>query len=152
MIAPGSSTHMHAYVSRSGHDRMALVSQLPHRFAWAWNQHDMDAAFADFDDDADFVNVHGVRLHGFEEIVAAHEALHRTIFAHSELTIDDVRLRLITIDSAYVHADWTMRGHATGPGASPDWEDVRHGTLIFVVARQGSSWRVFAAQNTGRRT
>jgi uncharacterized protein (TIGR02246 family) len=138
----GTAAHMHAYHPRPEHVRTALVSQLPHRFAWAWNVHDMEAAFADFDDDAEFVDAHGVRWFGFEEIVAHHEALHATDFARTELTIDEVRLRLITVDSAYVKADWTLRGHADGPC---------RGTLLFVVARQGSSWRVFAAQSTERR-
>jgi uncharacterized protein (TIGR02246 family) len=136
------STHVHAYVSRVGQDRTALVSQLPHRFAWAWNRHDMDAAFADFEDDAVFVDVRGT-WHSYEEIVNEHAALHRTVFANSTLAIDDVRLRLITIDSAYVHAEWTLTD------AGSDAELVRRGTLIFVVARQGSAWRVFAAQSTG---
>lgn len=134
---------MHAYHPRPEHVRTALISQLPHRFAWAWNAHDMEAAFADFDDDAEFVDARGVRSFGFAEIVSAHDALHETVYAKSEMTIDDVRLRLITADSAYLQADWTMHGHTAGAAA--------HGTLLFVVARQGSSWRVFAAQNTERR-
>ena len=134
---------MHAYYPRPEYVRTALISQLPHRFAWAWNAHDMEAAFADFDENADFVSADGARWFGFDEIVAKHEALHETVFANSELTIDDVRLRLITVDSAYLQADWTMRGQSAGAS---------HGTLLFVLARQGSSWRVFAAQNTERRS
>jgi uncharacterized protein (TIGR02246 family) len=133
---------MHAYQPRPEHVRTALISQLPHRFAWAWNVHDMEAAFADFDDAADFVGADGARRFGFDEIVSHHEKLHETIYAHAELTIDEVRLRLVTVDSAYLQADWTLRGHTEGSS---------RGTLIFVVARQGSSWRVFAAQSTERR-
>jgi len=140
--------HVHAYVSRSGVERNTLVSHLPHRFAEAWNRHDMDAAFADFHDDAEFVDVDGERYSGWEEITAKHAELHETIFAHCALTIDEIRIRLITVDSAYVHADWTMRGLTDGPGAVQN--EVLHGTLIFVVARQGTTWRVFAAQNTER--
>ena len=143
---------MHAYHPRPEYIRTALISQLPHRFAWAWNAHDMEAAFADFDDDADFVNVNGVRWFGFEEIVSQHQALHETIFANSELMIDDVRLRLITVDSAYLLAGWTLRGlccseeKRQGPLASLS------GILMLVIARQGSSWRAFSAQMTSRET
>jgi uncharacterized protein (TIGR02246 family) len=139
---------MHASIS--GRERTSLVSQLPHRLAEAWNRHDVEAVFDDFDDDADFVAITGERWRGYDEIVARHAALHESAFAHSELQIDDVLLRLVSIDSAYVIADWTLRGCANAAGEPPRPDAVRSGTLMLVVARQGSSWRVFSAQVTGR--
>jgi uncharacterized protein (TIGR02246 family) len=139
---------MHAYVT--SRERPSLVSQLPHRFALAWNRHDAEAAFDDFDDDADFVDGSGAHWRGYDEIVARYAALHRTVFAHSELEIGEVLLRLVSVDSAYVIADFTLREypHDRGETTAPLAE--RSGTMTFVVARQGSSWRVFAAQVTGR--
>ena len=137
---------MHAYVT--GRERSSLVSQLPHRFAVAWNRHDMEAAFDDFDDDADFIGITGERWRGYDEIVAKHAALHATVFANSELEIDDVFLRLVSVDSAYVIADFTLRPAERTEEAQP--AAVRSGSLTLVVARQGSSWRVFSAQVTGR--
>jgi uncharacterized protein (TIGR02246 family) len=115
-----------------------MLHQIPLRFARAWNRHDVAAAFADFDENADYVDVDGMQMHGHVMIVARHAALHETVYAKSMLRIDHVDLRRTTVDSALVRADWTMKTS----------DDVRRGTLLFVVARRGEPWRVVSAQNT----
>jgi uncharacterized protein (TIGR02246 family) len=118
--------------------RPALLHQIPERFARAWNRHDMVAAFADFDPNADFVDVDGTQMLGHDMMVARFAALHRTVYRHSFLRIDHVDLRRTSDDSALLRADWTMK--------LP--EGTRSGTLLFVVARRGYPWRVVSAQNT----
>jgi uncharacterized protein (TIGR02246 family) len=118
--------------------RPAMLHQIPLRFARAWNRHDVAAAFADFDANADYVDIDGTQMHGRSVIVQRHAALHETAYAKSMLRIDHVDLRRTTADSALVRADWTMK--------IPD--GVRRGTLLFVVARRGDAWRVVSAQNT----
>jgi len=116
----------------------AMLHQIPLRFARAWNRHDVAAAFADFDANADYVDVDGMQMHGHGVIVARHVTLHETVYAKSLLRIDHVDLRRTTADSALVRADWTMK---TSDG-------VRRGTLLFVAARRRDAWCVVSAQNT----
>lgn len=115
-----------------------MLHQIPLRFARAWNRNDVAAAFADFDENADYVDVDGMQMHGHGVIVAHLSALHETVYAKSMLRIDHVDLRRTTVDSALVRADWTMK----------TCDGVRRGTLLFVVARRGEPWRVVSAQNT----
>ena len=116
----------------------AMLHQIPLRFARAWNRHDVAAIFAEFDANADYVDVDGTQMHGHSVIVQRHAALHETAYAKSMLRIDHVDLRRTTVDSALVRGDWTMKTN----------DGVRRGTLLFVVARRGDAWRVVSAQNT----
>lgn len=117
----------------------AMLHQIPLRFARAWNRHDVAGAFAEFDKNADYVDVDGTQMHGHGMIVARHAALHESVYAKSMLRVDHVDLRRTTVDSALVRSDWTMK----------TTDGVRRGTLLFVVARRGDAWRVVSAQNTG---
>jgi uncharacterized protein (TIGR02246 family) len=117
--------------------RPALL-QIPERFARAWNRHDMISAFADFDPNADFVDVDGTQMLGHDMMVARFTALHRSLYRHSFLRLDHVELRRTGDDGALLRADWTMKLPA----------GTRSGTLLFVVAGRGYAWRVLSAQNT----
>lgn len=131
--------------SLSDADRKTL-EQIPARFADAWNRKDAGAAFADYAEDADFVNVLGTWWRGRERIVKEHADRFTTIFAGSILNIDDVKVRDIAPNAAVVHAVWTMKGHAADPTGR--WDTVRTGILIFMVAKRGDHWKIVASQNT----
>src|SRR5271157_5976301 len=51
----------------------------------AWNAHDMKAMGRLFTEDAEFINVVGMHWRGRDDIVAAHEAYHKTSFKNHRM-------------------------------------------------------------------
>jgi uncharacterized protein (TIGR02246 family) len=92
------------------------LTEIPLRFAQAWNRKDVDAVFADYADDADFVNVAGIWWQGKHRFVKEHADRFPTVFAASTLSIIDVKVRDIPPNAAVVHGAWWMRGHRKPDG------------------------------------
>lgn len=123
----------------------AALAQIPVRFAAAWNRKDAEATFADYADDADFVNVFGAWWHGKERFAKEHADRFATIFAGNVLEFTQTSVREIPPNAAVIHAVWTLVGNRTpAGGAAPD----RTGILVFVAERRGDRWLVVASQNT----
>ncbi|TPK48723.1 SgcJ/EcaC family oxidoreductase [Mesorhizobium sp. B2-5-4] len=114
-------------------------------FADAWNRHDMDDFAALFADDANFVNVVGIRWKNRTEIERAHRATHQTIFRDSRL--EGVISSVVELSSglASVHYTWILTGASTPDGSSAG---TREGILLLVVKEEQSGWRIKVAQNT----
>jgi uncharacterized protein (TIGR02246 family) len=121
------------------------LSQIPTRFAAAWNRKDVDGVFADYADDADFVNVAGMWWHGKPRFVQEHADRFATVFAQSTLTFIDAKVRDVAAGVAIVHGIWTMTGHRK-PDGTPGND--RSGILMFVVEKRAEGWKVVASQNT----
>ena len=128
----------------SQRDREVLES-IPKRFADAWNRHDVEAVFADYEDDAEFVNVLGMRWRGKERFVQEHANRFATIFANSLLIFREVSIRELTSHAAVVHGIWTMKGHQDPQGR---WAPVRSGVLVFVARKIAGDWKIAVSQNT----
>lgn len=122
-----------------------LLGQIPQRFAQAWNRKDVDAVFADYADDADFVNVLGAWWRGKARMVKEHADRFAGVFAGSTLTFGDVAVRELPPHAAVVHGVWTMKGHQSPDGR---WAPVRAGILVFMMHKREGSWKVVASQNT----
>lgn len=120
-------------------------STLPHRFAAAWNAHDMPALAGLFAADAHFVNVVGMYWKGRDEIERAHRATHDTIFKASMLSVQDICVQEVMPGCASVHARWRLEGQTT-PSGAPD--AVREGYLLFVARQDDDDWTIVSAQNT----
>jgi ketosteroid isomerase-like protein len=125
-------------------------------FTTTWNHHDMDAFGRLFAEDADFVNVAGVRWVGRQEIQLRHAWSHGTIpdnsipgenpayygiFKHSTLTFVHIDVRLLRKDVALAHADCELLGDART-------QNLRRCVLTFVLTRQNEGWLIAGAQNT----
>lgn len=65
------------------------VLEIVRRLEASWNAHDMDAFGELFADDADFVNVFGMRCRDKKTIREEHRALHNFVFRKSTLTTRD---------------------------------------------------------------
>jgi len=125
-------------------DRSALA-QIPFRFAEAWNSKDVEAVFADYAQDADFVNVFGAWWHGKERFVKEHADRFATVFARNVIAFTETSIRELPPNAAVVHGVWTLVGNQTPAGdPAPD----RTGILIFVAERREDRWLVVASQNT----
>jgi len=121
------------------------VSLIPRRFAEAWNRKDVPAVFADYAEDADFINVFGMWWHGKERFVKEHADRFATIFARSTIAFTDVKVREIPPNAAVVHGIWSLTGLRTPDGAAA--KD-RTGILVFMLEKRADGWRVVASQNT----
>lgn len=113
------------------------------RFEAAWNAHDMNAFAALFHPDATFVNRFGTYWRGVEPIVAAHRAIHETIYKDSTVAVDAPDVDMISNDAAILHF-WSRLTAGAAHPAGPHQVD----TLLLVVAtRRGGIWRIQAAEN-----
>ncbi len=112
----------------------------------SWNSHDMAVYAAQFTEDADFVNVMGMRWKGRAQIEAAHVQVHRTIFRNSKLKTLDCSLRALAPGVVLAHVRWEMTGHESPPGVR--FSEVRHGMITGVFVEQDGRWLIAAFQNT----
>ena len=123
----------------------ADVEQIVEAFADCWNRHDMDAFSELFAPEAEFVNVVGLWWKGRDEIRAAHQFSHETLFKSSRLTLDEVSTRFPAPQIAIARCRWRLVGHVTPEGAPlPE----RTGVLLNVLHQRNGSWLIIDSQNT----
>lgn len=111
----------------------------------AWNRHDMDAFANLFAEDADFVNVRGVRWIGRHAIREAHAASHATIFKSSQLSLRETSVRFIHPDISVTRSVTEVSGQVN---ASGDILPPRAAMLTLVMMKQKGQWMIFVGQNT----
>ena len=118
--------------------------------AWtdAWNAHDMPAAAALVDTDADFVTVAGLWLRGRDEFLAHHETIHRGRMRDTTWTTHGHEARLLDGALRLLHVEWTIRGERESDGAlcAP-----RSGIFTWVATGGPDRWSIAAAHNTNLR-
>ncbi len=114
----------------------------------SWNRHDMPVFAAQFTQDADFVNVLGMRQRGCPAIEAQHIAIHKTVFRNSQLRTLGQSVRFLTPQVAVAHVDWKMTGHETPAVEGWKLPAVRKGVLTAILVSEGDAWRIAALHNT----
>ncbi|ODT65268.1 MAG: DUF4440 domain-containing protein [Pelagibacterium sp. SCN 63-23] len=120
--------------------------QVARVFIEAWTRRDADMLASLFDDDAEFVNVTGLWWHDREAIRKAHAYGFERIFSASDLSLVQLRVKLLSDDIAVVHAKVRLEGQTASPdGTHPA---TRRTILSFVVHRGPDGWRCASAQNT----
>ena len=114
-------------------------------FEAGWNRHDMDAMFAAFTPDAEWVNVVGMWWRGLENIKRAHGVYHDTIFASTSLDVDRVSVRLLSERTAIAIVEWKK-----GPFLPPDGRlrPPSRDIMSFVFVEQGGLWLIAGGHNT----
>ena len=124
---------------------MQAPDELLDRFAAAWNGRDAPALAALFDEDADFVNVVGIRWRRRRDIAKAHDYALKRFFKDSALSIEGRTVRFVGDDVAIVHGSWCLEGQRAPDGSllSP-----RRGVMILVMRHSENGWSIVAAQNT----
>ena len=83
-----------------------ILRQLPQAHCDAWNRRDAHALAAMFADDADFVTVATVYLHGRSDYEAFHARLLAGRFKESTFTPLQTSLRFLRPDIGVVHWSW----------------------------------------------
>jgi uncharacterized protein (TIGR02246 family)/steroid delta-isomerase-like uncharacterized protein len=114
-------------------------------FEAGWNSHDMDAMFAAFAPDAEWVNIVGMWWRGLADVKRAHRAYHETLFANTPLHVDDIRVRLVTGDTAIAIVRWRK-----GPFLPPDGELRRasRDIMSLVLVERSGRWLIAGGHNT----
>lgn len=112
-------------------------------FQQAWNEHDMTALGALFEEDATFVNRFGHLVDGRAAIVALHEPIHRTIYSDSTLENEVVRVSRLGADVVVLHC-WSRLG--AGP-AHPAGAHAVDTVIQVVMVRRDGTWRAKALEN-----
>jgi len=123
----------------------ALIQEVVASFMEGWNRHDMAQHTAAFAEDADFVDVAGLLMHGRREIADEQGKRHAGRFRESVVKTLKTSTRFLRPDVAVVHHSWEMTGDAgpDGKGLPP-----RRGIFTFVMSCHGSRWTFDAVHNT----
>jgi uncharacterized protein (TIGR02246 family) len=124
----------------------ASPADIPLQFARAWNDRDADALASLFDEDAEFVNVSGLRWHDRESIRKAYASRLKGVLSKSTLAVGETKVKLLTPDVAVVHARMIESGDEPAGTVTPPGT----GTTIasFVVHRVKDRWLCAAVHNT----
>jgi uncharacterized protein (TIGR02246 family) len=116
---------------------------IPVLFARAWNERNPDALASLFDEDAEFVHVTGLCWHDRDSIRKAHASGLERIFDHTQLAVDEMKVRLLSPVIAVVHARMTHSGGASASARVP-----RTTVVSFVVHRTADRWQCASAHYT----
>ena len=113
-------------------------------FAEALNAKDPDALGRLFAEDAEFVNIFGMRMHGRAGIVAGHARAFGGPLRGRRVRFDQVDELAVTVDVSVLH------GHCLRelePDAPADGLPPGASVLVFVARRGPSTWELVAATN-----
>ena len=113
-------------------------------FAEALNAKDADELGQLFTDDAEFVNILGMRMRGREGIVAGHAWAFGGPLRGRVIEFDAIDELRASDDVTVIHAHCVRRRLPDAPAEGlPDGSSV----LVFVTRREADGWRVVAATN-----
>jgi uncharacterized protein (TIGR02246 family) len=148
----GNTARLQAIPTRAGvmnHDEgvASAVTRIAEQFVAIWNAHGMTRLADIYAEDADFVNVIGMRWKGASQIAQMHVLLHESRMRQTTLVSEDLDVRVLAPSVAVVHDTWVLTGD---PGA-PGWKigEQRRGILMHVLKLDGAGkWHIAASQNT----
>ena len=125
-------------------DDDAAVRKLIAGVEEAWNAHDMKAFGKLLRDDAEWVNIVGMHWKGRKEVVAAHEAFHKTMFKDHRIKTDAVEVR--SLGGGHVIAVVTTTNDAfTSPGGQVMTKAQNRQT--YVLSKEPEGWRIAHCEN-----
>jgi len=119
---------------------------IPSLFIHYWNQRDAKGIAEQFTEDADFVNVVGLRWEKKTDIEKAHDYGLKVIFPDSDLQLIKSKVNFLSQEIAVVHAkielvNQTGIDQVKNPGK-------RQTIFTFVTKKFDNNWKCVAAQNT----
>lgn len=116
----------------------------------AWNRGDAKTWAQGFSEDADFINILGMRFQGRHDIQRRHAELFATAFQGSNVTITVVKIRVLTGSAAVVETVHELQTFVRLPrGIQPtEGSNVLRTRMSYVFTLEGGRWRILSAQNT----
>jgi uncharacterized protein (TIGR02246 family) len=122
----------------------AEAKEIVEAFEAALNAKDADAVGAVFTEDAEFVNIAGMRMRGREAIVGGHAWALAGPLLGSRVSFDEVDELPVTDDVVVLHGHCVRERLPAAPaGTLPPGTSV----LVFVAQRRGDGWQAVAATN-----
>ncbi|MDZ4688940.1 MAG: SgcJ/EcaC family oxidoreductase [Planctomycetaceae bacterium] len=123
----------------------SAVRSVVSEFAKTWNRHDMKAMHELNTADVEWINVTANHWRGNKMVHKGHDTIHRTVFAKTDMSVDQTLVRAIAPDVAIAVA--TMKfGPVTIPSGEVLPELRTRGS--FTMVKEGGSWKIAHFQNT----
>ncbi len=139
---------MTSYAQDKAKDQKAIKDEA-FKFEKTWNDHNndhnMDAMFDLFIEDAEWVNIVGMYWVGRADVKKAHQDFHATMFKNTPLKIDEITIRKITSDTAVAVLNLSM-----GDFTTPSGETIKNSKdrLSLILVRQKGRWLIAHGHNT----
>jgi uncharacterized protein (TIGR02246 family) len=121
------------------------VRTIVSEFASTWNRHDMKAMHELDTDDVQWVNDSGNLWRGKAAVYKGHDAIHRTIFAKTSMSVEQTDIRAITPDVAVAVATLHFGPLIDASGRSV--KDLKTRGSFTMVKRDGA-WKIVHFHNT----
>ena len=134
-------------LAQSADDERA-IRNLAQQYETGWNTHDMTVLGAMRAEDIDFVVVTGEHRKGREASMAKLGDQHRTQFRDSVWTNEKISVQFLRPDVALMHVEWAIKGDRNVDDTP---RPPRRGIFTWVVVKDGTVWKLRAAQNTNKR-
>jgi uncharacterized protein (TIGR02246 family) len=126
----------------------SAIQQAIQSYTDSWNLRG-GKGFADaFAENADFVNIFGMKFSGKEEIENRHIKIIQTFFKDSKLEILDTQLREVQPGLVIATVYWRLNGFRTPDADTNKPGEARNGVYTQVFINSGSRWEITASQNT----
>jgi uncharacterized protein (TIGR02246 family) len=121
------------------------LRKIPQTFVDAWNTHDAGSIAALLADDADFVSVGAVWLHGRSDVATFNERMMTGRFSETQMKLLGTRVSFLSPDIAVIHWAWQMQGDRNSDNTL---KPPRYGIMQMVVKQGSGGWLVESAENT----
>lgn len=146
-LAVGLAFLVFASATAHGQDKadMQALQKLPQLHCDAWNNRDAHALADLFAEDADFVTVATVYLHGRKDYETFHTRLLQGRFKDSKFEPLHTTIRLLRPDLAVIHWSWRMTGDKNYDGTP---RPPRFGMMTILAEKRGGKWQIEVGQNT----
>lgn len=131
-------------------DRTADQRSIQHLIAAlddAWARGDAVAYANRFANDGTFTNFLGMFFQGRDAFQDRHDAVFKTVFKGSTLTLRIATLRLIRPDVAIADLDAEIRGLTVVPSGLTEMGGVVRSKLLMVLVREYEEWWISAYHN-----
>lgn len=116
------------------------IKEIVAGYTTAWNENG-GHGFADgFAEDADFINIFGMRFSGREEIEKRHVKILEGFLKNSILHIENIELREPTQGTVVALVHWGLTGENS--------VGISKGVFTHVLVKKGEHWEIAACQNT----
>jgi uncharacterized protein (TIGR02246 family) len=130
-------------------EERAMAEEVVAGLTEAWNHGDGEAWASEYWADAEFINIMGSVLSGFDQIAARHQALFDGAFKGSRIRMKVRRVRSLGAAAILFDTDVELTGwKALPPGVKARPDGVLFTRMKHVLLNREGWWRLVASQNT----
>jgi len=115
------------------------ISEIVDQFTHAWNDHKGKGLGDHYAENADFVNIFGMKFSGRQEIEERHLKILDTFLKGSVFTVTDLTVREVKPDVVVVHVQWIVDSLK---------EKAMKGLFTHTMVKNGDCWEIASSQNT----